>query len=324
MTDNYENEDDDLEDDGITININADSNTDNNENDQNVDETSEETTQEEFEEEFLRDDGTIVVDNNGGRVRLVGTVHVSKETRDRVQETVNEEQSDVVAIELDNDRLTEMFKRGADVVGGEVEDTSDGFGLRDLIRKQQQNQFDGDNVLQPGEADMIPAVEEGINIGSNIALIDMSVDELKSNVKDNAFDETGSLDLEILDKSFGELKQAVKSFAGSRSDLAEKAKEDGMGAVVEHMENASLDEVQEQMDPMRNLAPEVIEALIDERDMHMAGRLHWLRQNGYDVTAVMGRGHLQGVYNHLQNPDQIPEEYVTEPDFYQYSKVQIN
>jgi pheromone shutdown protein TraB len=319
MADNNENSDEDLEDDGITININTDSNDDSEDS-----ETTEETSQEEFEEEFLRNDGTIVLDEHEGRVRLVGTVHVSKQTRERVQDTVEEEQPDVVAIELDNDRLTDMFKRGADVVGGDAEDSSGGFSLRDLIRKQQQGQFDGDDVLQPGEADMIPAVEEGIDYGSEVALIDMSVEELKSNVKENAFDDSGSLDLEILDKSFGELKQAVKSFAGSRSDLAEKAKEDGMGAVVEHMENASLDEVQEQMDPMRNLAPEVIEALIDERDMHMAGRIHWLRENGYDVTAVMGRGHLQGVYNHLENPSQIPEEYVTEPDFYEYNKVQIN
>lgn len=323
MAEDTENNDEN-EDDGITININTgDDETDEDET-EHTDTTEEEHN--EYDEDFLRDDGTIVLDDEyDGRVRLVGTVHVSKETRERVRETINEEEPDAVAIELDDERLSEMFKRGADVVGGDAEDEGDeGFGLRDLIRQQQESQFDEDEFLQSGEADMLPALQLGVDQGAEVALIDMSVEELKENVKSNAFDESGNLDLEILNKSFGEVKDAVKGFVGSRSDMAEKVQDEGMSAVIEQMENASLDEVKGQMDPLRNIAPEVIEALIDERDRHMAGHIHWMRQNGHDVTAVMGRGHLPGVYEYLQNPDTIPEQYVEKPDWYNYSKVELN
>lgn len=321
MTENSENDDEQNEDDGITININSDVSDENDSEDTEVQNTTSDD-----EGDILDEDGTVAIEDPqySGSVRLVGTVHVSKETRNRVVDTVQEERPDVVAIELDEDRLFEMFKRGADVVGGEAEqqDTG-GFGLRDLIRKQQEKQFDTDDVLKPGEADMIPAVDEAVSLRKEVALIDMSVDQLKANVKENAYDD-GSLDLEILDKSFGEVTDALKGFVRSRSEIADKVQDEGIGAVVEHLENASLDEVKGQMDPLREIAPEVIEALIDERDRYMAGRLHWLRQNGYDAVGVMGRGHLQGVYEYLQNPSEIPDQYVVEPDWYEYETIEIN
>lgn len=323
MAEDTENNDE-HEDDGITININTGDDEHEDDETEHTETTDEE--QDEYDEDFLRDDGTIVLDDDyEGRVRVVGTVHVSKQTRERVNETIDEEEPDVVAIELDDARLSEMFKRGADVVGGEAEDEGDdGFGLRDIIRQQQESQFDGDEFLQSGEADMLPALRLGVDQGSEVALIDMSVDELKDNVKSNAYDESGNLDLEILNKSFSEVTDAVKGLVGSRSNMAEKVQDEGMSAVIDQMENASLEEVKDQMDPLRNVAPEVIQALIDERDQHMAGHIHWLRQNGQDVTAVMGRGHLPGVHEYLQNPDTIPEEYVEKPEWYNYSKVELN
>lgn len=317
-----ENRDDDHqdEDDGITININTPDEDETEEHDE--EEVTEETTD---NDDILDEDGTVTIEHEeyDGSVRLVGTVHVSKQTRERVVDTIQEEEPEVVAIELDRERLYEMFKRSADVVGGDAEQQDDGFGLRDLIREQQQSQLEGEEFLDSGEADMLPAVDEGISLRSEVALIDMSVDQLKQNVKENAY-EDGSLDLEILNKSFTEVTDAVKSFVRSRSEMAEEVQEDGMSGVIDKLENSSLDEVTKQMDPLRDIAPEIIEALIDERDQYMAGRLHWLRQNGHDVVGVMGRGHMQGVYSYLQNPSDIPEEYVTEPDFYGYQTIEIN
>lgn len=323
MTDNSENRDDEHQDeeDGITININTPDSDEDTEEHEGRD--SEETTEE--NEDILDEDGTVTLDHAEypGTVRLVGTVHVSRQTRERVVDTIQEEEPEVVAIELDRGRLFEMFKRGADVVGGEAEEQDDGFGLRDIIRRQQESQLEGDEFLDPGEADMLPAVDEGIDLGSKVALIDMSVDQLKQNVKDNAY-EDGSLDLEILNKSFSEVTDAVRNFVRSRSEMADTVQDEGMSGVIDQLENSSLDQVTQQMDPLRDIAPEIVEALIDERDQYMAGRLHWLRQNGHDVVGVMGRGHLQGVYEYLQNPSRLPEEYVVEPDFYEYQTIEIN
>jgi len=147
-------------------------------------------------------------------------------------------------------------------------------------------------------------------------------------VEVSAVDEDGNLDIEIVNKvmdgSFGEVVERVKQFTSSRDGMRETLEEEGMSGVIKEMEQSSLDQVNEQMEPLREVAPEVVEALIDERDKYMAGRIHWLRKNGYDTVATMGRGHLQGVYHYLQNPEELDEEYVVEPDWYEYSNIEIS
>lgn len=276
------------------------------------------------EQKILDDDGTVTIrdDEDRSTVILVGTVHVSKKTKERVIDTIEQEKPDVVGIELDQERLKDMFNRSADIVDGDVEEDNK-FGFQDIIKKQQKKQLSSDEFLDPGEADMMPAVKKGVDLNRDIALIDMSVKNLKSNIKNNAYN-NGKLDLEILNKSFGELAESVKNLVRSRSEMAEKVQEDGLSSVVEQLETSSLDEVNEQIEPLRDIAPELVEALIDERDKYMAGRLHWMRNNGYKCVGIMGRGHITGVYNYLENPDNIPQEYIKEPDWYNYNKIDIN
>jgi pheromone shutdown protein TraB len=319
-------DDNESEDDGITIKINDNSDEEDNSEPEDLSEGDTEDTSEQEDESILDEDGTVEIQSEEyeGNVRLVGTVHVSERTRDRVLDTIKEDDPDTVAIELDRERVYSMFERKADFVGGESVGEDDGGGLRDLIRKQQKQQFDGEGMLKPGEADMIPAALEGIEQGSNVAMVDMSVEKLKSNVMDNVYDEDGNLDLDLFNKSFSEIAQSVRGLVQSRSEMAEEVKEEGVSAMVEKLEDASLDEVRSQMDPLRDVAPEVIQALIDQRDQYMAGRIHWLRENGHDTVGVMGRGHIQGVYHYLQNPEQIDDEQIVEPDWYDYTVVDIN
>lgn len=338
MTDDNESEDDD----GITIKVNDDvededepdtedltedtSQDSSQDTDEETDESSTDAQEEEEDGDILDEDGTVELNSEeyDGDVRLVGTVHVSEQTRDRVIDTIQEDDPDTVAIELDRDRVYSMFERQADYVGGESVDQDDGGGLRELIREQQQQQFDGEGMLKPGEADMVPAALEAIDNDSNVAMVDMSVDQLKSNVVDNVYDEEGNLDIDLFNKSFGEIAQSVRGLVQSRTEMAEEIKEDGISAMVDKLENSSLDEVRKQMEPLRDVAPEVVEALIDQRDQYMAGRIHWLRKNGYDTVGVMGRGHITGVYDYLQNPENINDEQIVEPDWYDYTVIDIN
>lgn len=320
MTNKDKSNDDD--DDGVTIKINSS----NDNQDQNTNEESnDQDSSEGFEEDYLDDDGTITLDNDeyDGNVRLVGTVHVSSQTKDRVLETIEEESPDVVGIELDQERVYQMFERGADVVEGENVNSEDDGGLRKILREKQMEQLQGEDVLDPGEADMIPATQKAIDIGSDVALIDMSMEQLKDNVKENVFDEEGNMDLDLFDRSFTEVVESIRNLFNTRSEMAEKIQENGFSEVVDKLENSSLSEVKKQMDPIREIAPEVVDAFIDERDQHMAGHLHWLRLNGHDVVGVMGRGHLQGVYQYLQDPEDIKDEYVVKPDWYNYEKIEL-
>ncbi len=268
----------------------------------------------------LNDNGYVTIDDlNGGDVTLVGTVHVSKSTRERVIDTISDIEHDIVAIELDSKRLYKLFNKQAD-----FNHTESNFNLGNLIGKYQENIFsENDNLLQPGEADMLPAVEQGINVGSDIALIDMSMSDLKSQIKSNAITD-GKIDIELFNKSSEEIIHTIKKLIKHQNEIAlEINKNNGLEGYVQRMENEPLSEVKNNLDPIEDIAPEVIDALIDERDKYMAGHLIWLSEQDKDIISVMGRGHLIGVYDYLQNPNKIPDEYIKEPEWYNYNTIDI-
>ncbi len=275
-------------------------------------------------ESILNEDGTVDInDEYEGKIKLVGAVHVSEETRDRVIKTISDERPDIVGIELDSDRLYSLFESKADVTAGEKYNDR-GIGLKSILKKQQENLFEGDGILQQGEADMLPAIDIATDTGARIALIDMSMDRLKSEVKSNAY-EDGELNLSILNKPFPEIISDLKFAMRQQSDMAAKIQsENGIETIVKDMEHKSLQDVKDQMKPHKRIAPEIIDALIDERDKYMAGHLHWLRQQGESVVAVVGRGHLLGIHSYLNNPEEIPEEYIVEPDWYSYTSISIS
>jgi pheromone shutdown protein TraB len=60
------------------------------------------------------------------------------------------------------------------------------------------------------------------------------------------------------------------------------------------------------MEEFRQFSPGGAEALIDERDAYIAHKLVGLRQAGYDVLAVVGAGHREGIEGYLANPATLP------------------
>ncbi|WP_253737182.1 TraB/GumN family protein [Halohasta salina] len=60
------------------------------------------------------------------------------------------------------------------------------------------------------------------------------------------------------------------------------------------------------MEEFRQFSPGGAEALIDERDAYIAHQLVGLRQAGYDVLAVVGAGHREGIERYLADPASLP------------------
>jgi pheromone shutdown protein TraB len=60
------------------------------------------------------------------------------------------------------------------------------------------------------------------------------------------------------------------------------------------------------MEEFRQFSPGGAEALIDERDAYIAHQLVGLRQAGYDVLAVVGAGHREGIEGYLADPSTLP------------------
>ncbi|WP_348609794.1 TraB/GumN family protein [Halobaculum rarum] len=66
------------------------------------------------------------------------------------------------------------------------------------------------------------------------------------------------------------------------------------------------DVVTAMMEEFREFSPGGAEALIDERDAYIAHQLVGLRNEGYDVVAVVGAGHRAGIESYLANPESLP------------------
>ena len=66
------------------------------------------------------------------------------------------------------------------------------------------------------------------------------------------------------------------------------------------------DVVTAMIEEFRRFSPGGAEALIDERDAFIAYRLLALRDAGYDVVAVVGAGHREGIERYLENPETLP------------------
>jgi pheromone shutdown protein TraB len=60
------------------------------------------------------------------------------------------------------------------------------------------------------------------------------------------------------------------------------------------------------LEEFRRFSPGGAEALIDERDAYIAHHLVGLRERGYDVVAVVGAGHQQGIERYLDRPETVP------------------
>ncbi len=88
-----------------------------------------------------------------------------------------------------------------------------------------------------------------------------------------------------------------------------------LGAVsadVEEVDEMDIEELTDgdvvgaMMEEFRQFSPRGANALIDERDAFIAHKLHHLREQGYDVLAVVGAGHKAGIERHLANPEGLP------------------
>ncbi|MFP8889181.1 TraB/GumN family protein [Natrialbaceae archaeon A-CW2] len=87
---------------------------------------------------------------------------------------------------------------------------------------------------------------------------------------------------------------------------------DTLTADVEGVEEIDIEEMTDgdvvaaMMEEFRRFSPRGANALIDERDAFIAHKLHVLREQGYDVLAVVGAGHKAGIERYLADPESLP------------------
>ena len=99
---------------------------------------------------------------------------------------------------------------------------------------------------------------------------------------------------------FGGGVGGLLSVAFARPKTGEPITEDDVEALTD------TDVVTALIEEFRQFSPGGAEALIDERDAYIAHQLVALREAGYDVVAVVGAGHRDGIERYLEAPESLP------------------
>lgn len=219
-----------------------------------------------------------------GTITLVPSVHFSPRHRRRVRETIRTEDPDLVAVELDERRF-DRLDRGARLDPIELAEevppsTAATYGALQAIQRTVARLYG----LDPETTDMETAIETAAELGTDIALIDDPLTEVIATLSTR-------VGLETLPKLLFRTQTMGPEGWAAQAEMA----------MLPFRDIESGDDVQPVIDQLRRLLPEVAEVLIDRRDRAMARRLHRLRREGYDVVAVIGAGHHNGIQRKLDD-----------------------
>ncbi|MFB6297173.1 MAG: TraB/GumN family protein [Salinirussus sp.] len=310
-----------------------------------------------------------------GSVTVVGTAHVSEHSVAEVEETIERERPEMVAVELDDARYRRLAGEdpeeidATDLIRGRTVFQFLAYWILSYIQQRLGDRFD----VEPG-ADMLAAVDAAERVGAGVALVDRDIQvtirrfwsRLRAREKVAMLVAliAGSggpvaaglgiggfvglfvaLPAEIVAGPLllpaglagGVPVPVVGGLVGTLVTVADGLLVAGavalavgvpivallsVGDVVPEEEAGfdmadltDADVVTAMMEEFRRFSPGGAEALIDERDAYIAHRLVALREAGYDVVAVVGAGHREGIEAYLADPSTLPpvESLVGEP-----------
>ncbi len=228
----------------------------------------------------------------GGSVTVIGTAHVSHESVDEVTESIEEHDPDVVAVELDHGRYRQLRGEAPeDMTAGDLLEGNTvyqllAYWLLSYIQMRLGERFD----IEPG-ADMRAAVETAEERGIGVALVDRDIQTTIQRFWQRL--------------TFMEKLRLVGGVLFGMASMVTTDNEE-MEEFDPH-ELTDTDVVTAMIEEFRRFSPGGAEALIDERDAYIAHNLVALRDQGYDVVAVVGAGHRAGIERYLADPASLPD-----------------
>ena len=213
-------------------------------------------------------------------LRLIGTAHVSSKSVETVKAQILEYSPDVVAVELCDSRLSNL--REPETLDSEdllkiIKEGKSAMILLQTALAVQQRKLGLSTGEKPG-AELLAAVEGA---------------------------EESQIPYETIDRDVVvTLKRAWRKMG-----IMEKWRVVNTLLFDDEEEEVSIEEVLGDSDMMsklmeeaRGVAPNAGEVLIDERDTFLAARIQQIRGRG-KVLAVVGAGHLEGIVENLNLPD---------------------
>lgn len=218
---------------------------------------------------------------------LVGTAHISQESKDLVTQAIQEESPDTVCVELDEGRLKSL----------EDPDRWKKTDLKKIIREHQLGTLIANLVLgsyqkrmglstgvRPG-AELYGAVLSARSAGIPIVLADR---DIKVTLRRTWSCTPWYRKFSLIASLFASLFDKTEI---SEEELKRIRERDSLSAMMEEFGKTF---------------PEVKSVLIDERDQYLASRIR--HASGKKVLAIVGAGHVQGIRKILEENKPLPEE----------------
>jgi len=201
-------------------------------------------------------------------ITLLGTGHVFR-IAEPVSFIVKNIWPDAVLVELDITRYNALTSADQPA---DIENQPRAY--RKMAKYQRRLAEENDSQVG---AEFIAAVETGKTIGAAIEFIDVDASQLmEETLKEMSFRERMRF-------RFGSLRDRIRP----------KKKADD--AIREFADNE-----EEHMNDLRKRYPTLIRKLIDERDIHMAGKIKEAAERYNEIVVVIGDGHVEGIAKLLE------------------------
>ena len=261
---------------------------------------------------------------------LVGTGHILEKSVREVEEVIDREEPNVVAVELCESRYEALKGNVQDFSIKEVISGNNPFLLvTHWLLAYVQRKMGAELDIEPG-ADMMAAIKKAEEKGCAIALVDrpiqITMQRFWGKMK---FTEKIKMIFSIL-FAIGSMRKMGKEEGGENGKTM--LMHGDKNEYIELDRITDEDVVTQLMEELREFSPGAATALLDERDAYIAGNLLGLSQQTYSkvliknaaqdliegkrkIVAVVGAGHVAGIKKLLGHPELIPpqEELCSRP-----------
>ncbi len=219
-------------------------------------------------------------------VYLVGTAHLSNESVEDVQTTVDLVKPDAIAVELCQGRyqaMTQADNWGKMDIFKVVRQKKSAFLLAQLIMTSFYRRLGEKLGIQPG-AEMLKGIEMAEQTGAQLVLADRNIEVTLKRV-------WGYLGFWNKVKLFAQLAMGIFAQEEIDSEMIEDLKKQ--------------DQLEAVMSEFAGKFPEVKRRLIDERDTYLAQEIRVAP--GPTIVAVIGAGHVPGITAQIHEDHSLDE-----------------
>ena len=212
---------------------------------------------------------------NGKNITIVGTAHISQESRDEVRDTIETVKPDLVAVELDQSRFDSLRDDSGwkDLeISEAIREGKGNLLLLNLILSIYQRKLGLEEGMKPG-AELMAAVDKAEEMDIEYALVDQDINKTLNRAISS---------LSILDK----LRLVASMILPSdeeEMDIDSLKDGDMIGTLIQELEDEF---------------PELKKVFLDERNTFMAEKI--LEKEFDSAVVVVGAAHVEGLKEELK------------------------